>query len=200
MFRSNKTRHFSFLECSDDDLCVDVTENGRMVKVSCNGTFEEIVPKKKFIKCCPLKHSYDPQLHTCVKDAREDDLLFPAANFYVEIGLGSCGFDSAIKDLVVNYDNINRTNDGSLYLKSNGLNFSKQNICIDRVSEQNYYMTRVCESLERVCRHDEEDVDKVRCLRKCCNDGEHFIERKCTRMFEKGINLTKYPFDNPNGK
>lgn len=70
VFRSNKTRHFSFLECSDDDLCVDVTENGRMVKVSCNGTFEEIVPKKKFIKCCPLKHSYDPQLHTCVKDAR----------------------------------------------------------------------------------------------------------------------------------
>lgn len=200
--QSREIKKFSFLECSEGDFCVDVTENGRMFKLSCNGTQEEVHPSKKFSKCCPLKHSYDPYLHTCVNDTREDAFFHRNLNYYVEIGLGACGIEEASRDVVVEFENLHLSKDGSLYLNSEGLNLTTHNFCIDRVAEpeQNRYVIRICESLEKVCKHGEEDKGKVRCLRKCCSDGEHFIERTCSRRFEKGINLTKFPFAGKNGK
>lgn len=195
-----KTKNFSFLECTEDDFCIDVDEDGRVLKVSCNGTFEEITPQRTFAKCCPLKHSYDPRIHTCVKETKEDNFPFPSTTFFTEIGLENCGLDAAIKDIVLEPDDIDISKNGSLHLKLDNLKIDTENFCVDSVHRENYYIARVCDSVENVCKHNEKEADKVRCLRKCCADGENFVERKCTRMFDNGINLTKFPFDNPTGK
>lgn len=201
-YTSQTVGNFSFFDCSEDDFCVDVDKEGHIFLTSCNGTVKQItVGINKASKCCPLNNSYDIKHHTCVNTTENNNLLISNLD-YLKIGLGSCNSHLAIEDFEVSYDSVHLQDDGSIFLSSNGLKFTMDNYCVDRTSERNSYVVRVCRSLDEVCKQEaDSDGNKVRCVRKCCPDGEHYINRECRRKFERGMDLTKFNFeDSDDGK
>ncbi|KAJ8915635.1 hypothetical protein NQ315_003419 [Exocentrus adspersus] len=143
------------------------------------------VTENYFPKCCPLSYTYDSVLHSCVNNP-EVDYSYIKENF-VKVGLPRC-------KIVVDYE-LNGTTDfeyglingtDELKLKRNSLQ-DPETFCIDK-SEKGSFVIRECKGNFEVC-------EDVRCVKKCCPDGQSFINRAvCFDTYTHGVNLSSFDY------
>ncbi|CAG9814500.1 unnamed protein product [Phaedon cochleariae] len=164
----------NFLDTETDGQCVEVYNDQAYTFTIRNGDIAEETPltSQIFQKCCPLGYSYHPQLHACTKtDLAEEDFI---TGNVVRVGLPQC-------KLIVDYE-----------LDDRGF-WSGSDFCVDRNVEGGF--------VRRECREDTEICGGIRCVRKCCADGQSFVNgSNCVDTFTNGLDLTfSTSIDNPRG-
>lgn len=113
-------------------------------------------------KCCPLGHVYDPHKHACTRVSEPEEELG-----VFRIGLSHC-------QVVV--DQLDETSEAEV---TNG-----GDRCSDRTTTQGSVL-RWCHNSTDVC------DNKIRCIRKCCPDGQSFVNTsKCADTHTRGVNLS----------
>ncbi|KAJ8978576.1 hypothetical protein NQ317_015993, partial [Molorchus minor] len=168
---SNET---DFLETQQNGECIDIIDDDFGVfQISAgNVTKEEPLDENYayFTKCCPLRYYYNTVLHSCVQD---DNITHDFINdTFIRVGLPTCKLivDRELGneiDLYKNVINVRRNDD----------------YCID-VNEKGNYTLRQCREDPQVCNH-------IKCVKKCCPDGQSFVNgAKCVDTYTHGINLT----------
>ncbi|KAJ8958952.1 hypothetical protein NQ318_019723, partial [Aromia moschata] len=144
------------------------------------------VSERRFPKCCPLNYTYNSIHHSCEKSvASSSDFI--NENF-INVGLPDC---KVIVDYELNgtgdfeYDLVNETNSFGGNQNDSG------SYCIDE-TETGSFVKRKCEDSLEICR------DK-KCVKKCCPDGQSFINRaKCYDTYVHGLNLSSFSsIENP---
>lgn len=188
----------NFLEANS---CVDSVVHNRNGSVKTvaklnikNSTFENFNNYTAVPKCCPHNYFYDLRYHKCVKFNRtvhEEHFIRDPINkelFIFKAGLGNC--QHVIKDYEVSELSENNF-DGSY-----GYFFEELKIiapygsyCLDQTTI-NSYVVRICHEDVNVCKQEKSQKSNIRCIRKCCADGQMFLGRpSCSYNFEKGLNF-----------
>lgn len=125
-----------------------------------------------FPKCCPIDHFYNTKTHGCIFGPNPD--FFQAR--FIRVGLVRCNF-------IVDYNYFKEVPDkGSRFWSDKNL---QGGYCIDR-DESGWFVIRVCESDYGVC-------GNLRCVRKCCQDGQSFINGTfCRDTYVHGLDMGKF--------
>ncbi|CAH1279116.1 unnamed protein product [Diabrotica balteata] len=126
---------------------------------------EKIVQKRLldgpyFTKCCPLGYIYEPKNHSCVIKGNYDHTFIH--NKLIKVGLPQCRIvvDSEVLSL--------------------GGHTSEDEFCEDET--KNGFVRRQCKD-ENVC-------SDIRCVKKCCRDGQSFVNGShCVDTYTNGIDL-----------
>lgn len=164
----------SFVNCTQEQFCVDADQEGGIFKVFCNGNYEKIA----FSKCCPFNMSYNAKNHSC-----EDNEGAFMIGVNKKIGLSECGEDKVIMDYIS--DGLPDVVNGAVEL--NGTKFVVDQLCLDSVVSTGKYVTRVCVA-NKIC------GNGVSCVRKCCPDGYHYgTNRTCEPFFKNGVDWHDLP-------
>lgn len=135
-----------------------------------------------FYKCCPVGYLYNKQSHSCVENSQ--DQLKVIGNF-VRIGLPKCNI---IEDVYVNSeDEFEYQRNNALLVKTINQVIEYGNYCVDKVQNEGGIVIRICRNNYDVCK-------KVTCLRKCCPDGQGFLNsvKYCRDTHDKGINISSF--------
>jgi hypothetical protein len=171
---------------SEEGFCIDVENSVSLFKL--NGT--EVIKVKEvevefYPKCCPVDYFYNSTTHGCVKSTKKLDTFFREK--FVRVGLPACRI---IEDVRVN--TIKRWNE-SLQLVQNKV-FDEGLYCVDK-DQDNLFVARACRDNYDIC-------ERIRCVHKCCPDGQSFINgSKCYDTFVHGLDLSSFAgnVDNING-
>lgn len=160
--------------CTEGQFCVDVSTEGRIFQVFCNGSYHapEILPK-----CCPIGLGYNKKRHDCVP--------FPeGANYNAsEIGLSQCLERRVVLDFISEDLQDALVLEGRLEL--NGREVEADQLCFDDEVITGKYVIRACVE-DDVCG---EANGGVSCLRKCCPDGYHYgLNHTCERFPQNEVN------------
>lgn len=157
---------------------------------------DKVIQNKKqakdriYPKCCPLNYVYNPLVRSCEElqhlnhSYLEETLL--------KIGLPSCKIivDHVLKDRTdFEYRN------SELYLHRRNAVNSLHSYCVDQTLEGDFAL--------RECKDDIEVCDEIRCFRKCCPDGQSFIDGDtCYDTYKYGFNVSKWAnvIENHEGK
>lgn len=126
-------------------------------------------------KCCPLGYFYNSVSHSCVwrKNMNES---FIKQNF-IRVGLPQC---MVIVDYKLAQGNFSMEL-GNLYI-GDLEKFKDGEFCMD-LDQDGVLIARGCYEDLAVC-------EKYKCLRKCCPDGQSFVNgNKCKNTYEYGLNL-----------
>jgi hypothetical protein len=162
---------------SEEGFCVDVENSVSLFKL--NGT--EVIKVKEvevefYPKCCPVDYFYNSTTHGCVKSTKKLDTFFREK--FVRVGLPACRI---IEDVRVN--TIKRWNE-SLQLVQNKV-FDEGLYCVDK-DQDNLFVARACRDNYDIC-------ERIRCVHKCCPDGQSFINgSKCYDTFVHGLDLSSF--------
>lgn len=177
------TTKTNFLDANSDGVCVDVSTDFFLFNISSG----EVVDRKPvggryFPKCCPLNYTYNSALHSC-EENRDFDHSFIDQSF-IKVGLPHCKVivDSEL-DGFADFDY------GLVNDRANPSSF-----CIDE-NEKGLLVMRECRDNLDACKD-------VRCVKKCCPDGQSFINRSvCYDTYTHGLNLSSFSsVENPEGK
>ncbi|KAJ8978578.1 hypothetical protein NQ317_015995, partial [Molorchus minor] len=164
-------------ECVDAaaDFFIFTVNNGKIVK-------KRPVGGKIFPKCCPLGYVYNSVYHSCEK--KQNSVERYIEENFVKVGLPNC-------KIIVDYE-VNGTDNFDYTL----INTTRKPIsrndavesgtyCIDE-SEKSTFVIRECKDTLKIC-------DDIRCVRKCCPDGQSFINgSKCFDTYVHGLNLSSF--------
>ncbi|KAG5889460.1 hypothetical protein JTB14_016440 [Gonioctena quinquepunctata] len=160
-------------------VVLGVSEEGIVSQETAEGGF--------FPKCCPLNFVYNTFLHSCVATANSAPDFFQEP--FVKVGLTSC---KLVSDTVLNGTNNFRYK----FLNSTG-RFENDALhpgsyCIDKTEKGSFVV--------RECRGDLEVCEVIMCIKKCCPDGQSFVNGPhCTDTYEYGLNLSVLEnVENPN--
>ncbi|CAH0557626.1 unnamed protein product [Brassicogethes aeneus] len=138
-------------------------------------------------KCCPWNYAYNSVKHSC-EESKQDGIFTGV----FRVGLPHC---SVIEDITHGHDNppFQEINNFNIILNNTNKEISKNNYCRDKVSESLNVL--------RICLDDLDVCDKKRCIRKCCPDGQSFVNGKfCKNTYVRGIDLEFIGnIENPNG-
>lgn len=176
------TNETDFLSKRSDGECVEISTDLFVFNVSSGKiTGKRQISEKYFPKCCPLNYTYNSILHSC--EENKNASLGHIKENLVKVGLPNC-------KVVVDYE-LNGTIDFEYGLidagvkqKRNSLRHS-ESFCIDE-NERGSFMIRECKETLEVC-------DEIRCIRKCCPDGQSFINgAKCYDTYTYGLDLSKF--------
>lgn len=165
------TKRTDFLGKGVDGECADLTPEFSIFKVSRGKIVERrLVEMSYFPKCCPLNYTYNTALHSC--EERGHAAPDYIKETFVKVGLPDC---KVIVDV-----QLNKTID--LYrgiINENGYT----EYCLDENEKGSFTM--------RQCRKDTKVCDGIRCVKKCCPDGQSFVGgRRCLDTYTHGLNLT----------
>lgn len=173
----------NFLENNTFGECIDVEEGNFYRYTINNSTLESKTPlsDRVFVKCCPMKHVYDNKTRSCRSDQNVTETYIHTQ--FVKIGLPHC--EVITDSTFITYD------DALYYVK-----LGQGDYCIDRDLVNNY-VVRECKGMQ-IC-------EKKRCFRKCCPDGQSYINGAfCQDTYVHGFQLkdTKYSnfIDDIDGK
>ncbi|XP_063918053.1 G-protein coupled receptor Mth-like [Zophobas morio] len=178
----NKTTQFvtnrtNFVGAKEEGLCIDVEKTVGLFNVSGSDLVKvEELDVPVYSKCCPLNYFYNSTSHGCVKSENELPTFFRES--FVKVGLRECKIIADVRvnthDLVIDaITKYKKTKDAS------------GQYCVDK-DQNNLFVVRVCHSSYDVC-------DKIRCIRKCCLDGQSFINGShCRYTFAHGLDLSPY--------
>lgn len=186
-----KEAGFVYKNSSGD--CVEVIGDVFLFNVS-DGVVAPVEQVKEpiFPKCCPLSFVYNSIIHSC----QERPQLNPS---YIEqtalrIGLPNCRvivdnelngtteYQYALQDSIFLINRINNIDDINSY-------------CLDQ-TQTGSFMLRECKDSIDIC-------NEIRCFKKCCPDGQSFIDGdRCFDTYKYGLNISKWSnvIENPTGK
>lgn len=122
----------------------------------------EPVTGNYFPKCCPLGYNYNLVSHACIKIENRKPAFIEGS--FVKVGLPHCKIiiDFKSKD----YNDRNNTYD----------------YCIDE-DQNSEYIRRECRPTNEICR-------TIRCIKKCCPDGQSFQDKAiCYDTHTRGLRL-----------
>ncbi|XP_018579861.1 probable G-protein coupled receptor Mth-like 6 isoform X2 [Anoplophora glabripennis] len=166
------TNETNFLERGVDGECVDATPEFSIFKVVAGQPvgvrpFEE----PYFPKCCPLNYTYNTVLHSC--EERENATHWYIRETFVKVGLPDC-------KVIVDF-HLNEENASDLYARIVDIRRHSE-YCVDENENGTFTM--------RECRMDTDICDRIRCVKKCCPDGQSFINGPhCRDTYTNGLNL-----------
>lgn len=154
----------------NQDTCYEIYNSTFFTKVASDGNVavnSSLVPLDEYFrKCCPLNHVYDRRTHGCV-EVLEDNTYF--GGDLVKIGLPEC---KTIRDYSFQ-------NQGELSKRISELN---GDYCVDK-DENDEYVLRVCENSTEIC-------NDIKCVMKCCPDGQSFVGgANCRDTLKYGLDL-----------
>lgn len=166
------TNEFDFLTGNSDGVCVDADEDFFAYKVFGGRIVgKEPVNEEVFPKCCPMNYTYNTVLHACEESESDFDYI---EERFVKVGLPKC-------KVIVDYE-LNEATDKYRQLKRS---HSSGSYCIDR-NEKGSFVYRECKEDIEVC-------EDIRCIKKCCPDGQSFINRsQCFDTYVHGLNLSTF--------
>lgn len=159
----------------------DVDENGDVHK-------KHDISVHFYPKCCHLEHAYNPKIHACQPWNVSKNIVPP--NSFIFVGLPSC---EIIQDIFIS--NLGGLNQSviDLRFKNDDRTFDEGKFCVDSTVSGSF-VARLCENYD-ICK-------SIRCVRKCCQDGQSFVNgSKCKDTFKYGVNLdVSKKIEEPEGK
>lgn len=166
------TNETYFLERGISGECVDITSEFSIFKIE-SGKIVGIRPYEGsyFPKCCPLNYTYNSILHSCEKRENADHNYITET--FIKVGLLDC---KVIVDL-----NLNKQTD-----IRNISELTNSKYCLDE-NEMGSFTVRECRQNTEVC-------SDVRCVKKCCPDGQSYVDgRHCLDTYTNGLDLKTSP-------
>ncbi|KAK9872026.1 hypothetical protein WA026_015275 [Henosepilachna vigintioctopunctata] len=179
----------SFITRNTNGTCVETVFQNQTSKFfvdeNKNVSKKDSIEFNFFPKCCHLGRSYNQKLHSCVQMENSSAIeKFIPRDSYISIGLPNCKIISDVEQ--PSLESFSFPSD-FIYLSKEKKNISKGNFCVDSTLDSKF-IVRICEKDYQVC-------DQVRCIHKCCFDGQSFVNgSKCRDTFRYGVDLksTKY--------
>lgn len=177
---------YNLLEETVEGECVDLSARDFYL-FTFNGSNlvskKPVSPSAIFPKCCPLNHVYDKATHSCV--AQLDSTKDFVEGQLIEIGLPRC---RTISD--------NTFKSGS-EASDRARDLQRGTYCLDR-DVKDAYVVRECQEGLNVCK-------QKRCFRKCCSDGQSFVNGGiCRDTYVHGLKVQSQGFTpyivDPEGK
>ncbi|KAF2894334.1 hypothetical protein ILUMI_11839 [Ignelater luminosus] len=190
-----------------DNACVDDTINEETniretIKIQLNDS--TIITKLNlnfFPKCCPTHSSYDTKIHKCVRLKNESTSNYTSFTedylnehllngmFFIQPGLSDCV--TVIADYQLSFFDFSLIDENrGFYLESLNKTFSYGSYCVDKVYNSDNHVARICHPDLSICRHNIFQDDKIRCIRKCCPDGQVYRGGgKCKFDFAHGLDF-----------
>lgn len=164
------TNRTDFLGKNIDGECIDITPEFSIFNVS-GGKIIERKPFEGpyFPKCCPLNYIYNTVLHSCEERPNVTHSFIREA--FVKVGLPDCKIimDIKLHKQVDLYGSIIEDDKSSEY-------------CLDE-NDKGTFTMRECRKNTNVC-------DRIRCVKKCCPDGQSFVGgRRCVDTYTNGLDL-----------
>lgn len=179
----------NFLKAASEGECFD-SSSGDFFLYKVNSSV--LVVKKQiqistaaFPKCCPLNYVYNKKTHSCeINQNYTEDFI---NGQLVKVGLPHCQIiiDNTIKKNLSNS------------LQSTFNNLEQGTYCLDK-DVRDQYIARECQKGLDIC-------ERKRCFRKCCPDGQSFVNGgNCMDTYIHGLNLVSQSFSpyivDPDGK
>ncbi|XP_066155954.1 G-protein coupled receptor Mth2-like [Euwallacea fornicatus] len=162
-----------FLQTASEGECVDFEKDQLFLFKFKNSTLEtKTAQPNKFVpKCCPLKHLYNRETRSCIKAAENYTESVLENNQFVKVGLPQC---RVIVDEI--FLNSNEMREWTSKVVKGG------SYCYDQdVNRQ--FVVRECREGLNVC-------EEKRCFKKCCPDGQSYVEgAHCKDTYVQGIQL-----------
>lgn len=168
----------------NEKFCVDIESSNSVSLFKKSSKFLKVKDLNAvfFPKCCPLNFVYNPITHGCDEN-RNFQPFFNET--FVKIGLPHC---KIIKDIRLessrSIDNVSKYN--KMY--------SEGNFCVDK-DINDRFIIRQCTTDYNICNF-------MKCVHKCCPDGQSFINgAKCYDTYTHGLNFTTFAnnMDNIDG-
>ncbi|KAJ8915633.1 hypothetical protein NQ315_003417 [Exocentrus adspersus] len=169
------TNGSDFLKNNYNGECVDVSTGFFIFKIAEGKIIqkEPVINELAFPKCCPLNHTYNTALKACRDSVKGFNITVTGTNL-IKVGLPNC---KVIADYEVNEIN-------SLFKKLTQ-SATAGTYCFDW-NEKGSYIYRECNNELDVC-------DNIKCVKKCCPDGQSFINQsKCFDTYTRGLNLSTF--------
>lgn len=166
-----KSDETGFLHRNETGECVEIIEEFFVFNVS-RGIVQPLgqVIEQIFPKCCPLNHVYNTEIHSC-QEATSLNHSYISQDF-LQIGLPNC-------KVIVDYE----LNENSIHKRNNKISINSY--CIDK-SHTDSYVLRECKDSVEIC-------EEIRCFKKCCPDGQSFINGpNCYDTYKYGLNLSRW--------
>lgn len=177
------TNETDFVGKQNEGECVEVSDGFFLFNISDREVIKVSPARGKvYPKCCPLNFIYNSIIHAC-QEKEDTNHSFIKENF-IKVGVPNCR-------VVVDYK-LNGTTDyeygllesKSRYLRRNSLQYFGS-YCIDETEEASLVIRECKESIE-IC-------EEVKCIKKCCPDGQSFIDgSNCKDTYRHGLNLSAW--------
>ncbi|XP_045470220.1 probable G-protein coupled receptor Mth-like 3 isoform X2 [Harmonia axyridis] len=130
-----------------------------------------------FPKCCPLNYHYNKTTHGCAKVVSDFPNILKIDSF-VRVGLPEC---EIISDKIFESMQAVQVNGKELLLKEEKKTL-KEGYCMDSTLDGKL-VVRMCEEDTSIC-------SQIRCISKCCPDGQSFINGSfCRDTYTHGVDL-----------
>lgn len=130
-----------------------------------------------FPKCCPLNYRYNRTTHGCAKVVGNFLNLLKVDSF-VRVGLPKC---EIISDHIYESMQAVKMNGRELLLLEEKKTL-KEGYCVDSTLDGKL-VVRICEEDTSIC-------SQIRCISKCCPDGQSFINGSfCRDTYTHGVDL-----------
>ncbi|KAJ8915636.1 hypothetical protein NQ315_003420 [Exocentrus adspersus] len=165
-----------FLAKGVDGECVDITPAPEFSIFNVSGgkiVGRRLFEERHFPKCCPLNYTYNSALHSCEERGNlTHDFI---REIFIKVGLLDC-------KVIVDFELNERVD---LYASVIDIKRHSE-YCVDENEKGRFTM--------RECRNDTEVCDHIRCVKKCCPDGQSFIDGPhCRDTYVNGLNLKASP-------
>lgn len=173
--------------CQSGETCIDKTDTGDLISLLCETEVNrnEVLEVLDVLKCCPVDMIYDYRRKKC-KSARGTarkffGILPDFQMINVAVSFPKC--NGPVLDYPIRYDEIDFGKD--LVSFYDRLTNSNKSIPLDEACFDDYngeeMAVRVCEDMS-VC-------DVKTCVRKCCKNGQVYVNRKCVALWEESFDL-----------
>lgn len=138
---------------------------------------------KYFPKCCPPNYAYYKKYHQCI-------LSNTTTNIYDAFGMESLLIKTDLSNCSVVLDHILRKDEGGVAINSDrSLNLDSRfyplgSYCVENhLENEEEFVVRTCEDVD-ACR-----TKTVKCIRKCCPDGQYYEGTSCQLGSHYGLSL-----------
>lgn len=162
---------YFFIEKGIEGECIDFDGKNVTIYQMNISSISSKVPYSNeiFPKCCPLNYAYNNSLHSCSKTENIPHDFIKSQ--VVQVGLPhNC---RTITD-----ETFSSLKDANLWIEKR----PPANYCLD-MDVRGKYVTRECHEGIEVCM-------KKRCFKKCCPDGQSYVEgANCKDTYEYGLKL-----------
>lgn len=170
------TNSTDFIQSDQDGFCVDIENSVTLFNIS-DGNLTKVqnLQVELFPKCCPLNYFYNRTSHGCVEG--NSGTFFEEK--FVTVGLPQCKIIVDLNDKFKKFEN------ETLYLFEKNRIIQKGTFCIDKDQNQKYIV--------RTCLDNFEICESIKCVRKCCPDGQSFVNgSKCYDTYVHGLDLATF--------
>lgn len=142
---------------------------------------QNITRDKYFPKCCPPNHIYHRKHHKCIENNN-------VTNIHESFGNETLLIRTDLTNCTVVLDHVLREYNPFFINNDKALNFNKKiyelgKYCLDNTWDDDNLVLKTCEDVN-ICTR-----GNVRCIKKCCPDGQYYKGASCHPDPHYGISL-----------